>query len=116
MVRFLFDEDLNHHIIRGLVRRLPGLEATTAIEARLLGHEDGEILACAARERRLVVSHDVHTMSAAFRQRINAGLETYGLLLVPRSLPIGRVIEDLELVSLATEPEDWVGVLDFLPL
>jgi len=70
----------------------------------------------AAVERRLLVSHDVNTMSAAFSARLAEGGTSYGLLLVPQSLPVGVAIDDLELVVTVTANEDWIGTLEFLPI
>jgi hypothetical protein len=116
LIRLLFDEDLNHNILRGLLRRLPELDVTTAIEAGLRGVPDLEVLRFAATQGRLVVSHDVNTMTAACRALREGGETTRGLVLVPQSLPIGRAIDDLETIVTATDDEDWVGVVEFLPI
>jgi hypothetical protein len=116
VLRLLFDEDLNLHIVRGLVRRLPGLDYATALSLGLRGQSDDAIVRAAADGRRLLVSHDVNTMTAAFRRVLSAGGTSCGLLLVPQDLPIGRAIDDLELICTATSIEDWLGTLEFLPL
>ena len=116
VVRLMFDEDMNHHVIRGLIRRLPELDCATVLDLARSGDDDMAVLRAAAAEQRLLVSHDVNTMSAALGQLLAAGETSYGLLLVPQSLEIGRVIEDLELVCRATENEEWVGIMEFLPI
>ena len=88
MLRLLFDEDMNHHVIRGLVRRLPDLDHTTILDLEQTGNDDLAVLETAAAERRLLVSHDVNTMSATFKEFVAAGEKSYGLLLVPQSLDI----------------------------
>ena len=112
----LFDEDMNHHMIRGLVRRVPDLDYTTVLDLDMSGDDDMAVLRAAAENERLLVSHDVNTMSATFSQLLAAGETSYGLLLVPQSLEIGRAIEDLELVCRVTANEDWVGTIEFLPI
>lgn len=116
MTRLLFDEDMNHDIIRGLVRRLPDVDYRTALDLDLAGRPDEEVLKAAAIEERLLVSHDINTMSAIFKRLRDAGETSFGLLLVPQSLPIGQAIEELELVCQATENQDWIGVMGFLPI
>ncbi len=116
MLRLLFDEDLNNHVIRGLLRRLPTLDYETTHSLDLAGKSDDEVLLAAAAAERLVISHDVNTMSAAFTRLVEAGNQSYGLLLVPQSLPIGEAIADLELICAATENADWLDRLDFLPI
>lgn len=116
MLRILFDEDLDARIVRGLRRRVPELDSVTMGETELRGIDDDQVLELGELEERLLVSHDVNTMTAAFRRRVGRGKGTAGLLLVPQSLPIGRAIVDLELIALATSAEDWRGRLEFIPL
>lgn len=115
-MRILFDEDFNAHIIRGLVRRRSDLDFKTARELGLGGQDDIGVLRAAVADDRLVVSHDVNTMSAAFARLLANGERSAGLLLVPQSMPIGQAIEDLEVVCIATRTGDWVDVMSFLPL
>lgn len=115
-MRLLFDEDFNQRIVRGLLRRIPRLEYRSAHDDDLASKSDDEVLAVAAVENRLLVSHDVNTMTAAFRARTAAGATVPGLLLVPQQLPIGDAIAELELICRVTEPDDWAGRLEFLPL
>jgi hypothetical protein len=115
-MRFLFDEDFNARIVRGLLRRLPDLDFRSAHDPDLIGKPDDAILAAAALEGRLLVSHDVTTMTAAFNARLAAGAEAPGLLLVPQLLPVGEVIAQLELICIASDQIDWVGLVEFLPL
>jgi hypothetical protein len=39
-----------------------------------------------------------------------------GVLIVPKKLPIARVVDDLLLIWAATDAEEWVNVLLPLPL
>ena len=66
-VRFLADADLNRAIVSGVLRREPSLDFLTAQAAGLRGMNDPEVLALAAEQRRVLVSHDVGTMPAHFR-------------------------------------------------
>ncbi|MBI4618307.1 MAG: DUF5615 family PIN-like protein [Planctomycetes bacterium] len=115
-MRLLFDEDLNHRILRGLMRRLPHLDIRTVDDLALAGRDDQQVLEAAAREGRLVVSHDVSSMTAAFQERLDSGRSQFGLLLVPQRLPIGMAVDQLEAIARMTRNEDWVGVMEFLPL
>jgi hypothetical protein len=119
---FLFDEDLNRNIVRGLLRRVPELEHALVSPSFLHGSTDDEILAAAAARGMVVVSHDVNTMTTAHRRLVATAEAAPGLILVPQGLPIGLAIEDLELVCRASNPGDWNlgdwegGVVLFLPL
>ena len=57
-VRFQADADLSELILKILLRRSPGVEFQTARAAGLAGLPDPDVLAVAAREDRVLVSHD----------------------------------------------------------
>jgi hypothetical protein len=61
-VRFPADADFNQNIVRAVRRRAPAIDFQTAHEAGLHGLDDQAVLAQAAREGRLLVSHDRRTM------------------------------------------------------
>ena len=115
-MRLLFDEDFNQRIVRGLLRRIPHLDARSAHDPDLRGQHDDQVLATAATEGRLLVSHDVKTMTASFNARLVQEAAVPGLLLVPQRLPIGIVIADLELICVGSDAEDWIGLIEFLPI
>jgi hypothetical protein len=77
---------------------------------------DLEVLAVAADQRRVLVSHDVGTMPAHFRALRNAGTPSSGVFLIPQSFDIGMAIDELVLVWLASEASDWEDRLAWLPL
>lgn len=54
MLRLLADENLNHDLVRGVLRRRPDLSLVSVREVGLGNVDDGAILEWAARERRLV--------------------------------------------------------------
>lgn len=65
-VRFLADADLNKAIVTGILRREPSLDFLAAGAAGLRGMDDPAVLALAAAQQRVLVSHDVGTMPAHF--------------------------------------------------
>jgi hypothetical protein len=115
-VRFLADADLNRAIVSGVLRREPSLDFLTAQAARLRSMSDLEVLALAAEQRRVLVSHDVGTMPAHFRTFRSAGGQSSGVFLMPQSLDIGMAIDQLLLVWLASEASEWEGRTVWLPL
>jgi hypothetical protein len=115
-VRFLADADLNKAIVSGVLRREPSLDFLAAHAAGLRRMTDPEVLALAAGQERVLVSHDVGTMPAHFRAFTSAGKNSAGVLLVPQSLDVGAAIEDLLLVWLASEASEWGNRLVWLPL
>jgi hypothetical protein len=65
MIRFLADADLNKAIVAGCSRREPTIDFLSANEANLRGVPDPEVLALAAEQNRILVTHDLQTMPAA---------------------------------------------------
>jgi len=115
-VRFLADADLNKAIVSGVLRREPSLDFLTAQAAGLRSRNDREVLALAAEQQRVLVSHDVGTMPADFRAFSNAGKHSAGVFLIPQSLDIRSAIDELLLIWLASEASEWEDRLEWLPL
>ena len=114
-IRFQADADFNRHIIAAVKRREPTISFQTAHEAGLAGLDDPEVLELAASEGRLLVSHDRRTMPyhfGAFIQQRNSP----GLLLVSQHLSVSRAAEELLLIWIASEPDEWSNRISSLPL
>jgi hypothetical protein len=116
MVRSLIDQDLDHDILRGLIRRIPQLDAVTAFEIGMSEATDTELLRWAAREGYIIVTHDRKTMPTHAAALMNEGENIAGLIVVPRSMPLHQVLEDLELMITCSEMDEWVNVIRYLPL
>jgi len=114
--RFLADHDLNEHIVAGVLRREPVIDFSRVRDLGISTLPDTEILAYAAREGLLVVSHDVNTMPAAAFARLSAGGSFPGLFMAPQSSPIASIIDSLVLIWAASELEEWKDQVVFLPL
>lgn len=115
-VRFLADADLNKTIVSGVLRREPSVDFLTAHAADLRRMKDLEVLALAAAQQRVLVSHDVGSMPSHFRSFRDAGEHSAGVFLVAQSLDVGAVIEELLLIWLASEASEWENRLAWLPL
>jgi predicted nuclease of predicted toxin-antitoxin system len=107
--RFLADNDLNDHIVTGLLRREPAIEFKRAREVGLQNRPDPEVLEYAAAHGLIVVSHDVNTMPSHAYRRLTQGAPMSGLLMAKQTDPVGPVIEDLLLVWSSSEAEEWNG-------
>lgn len=77
---------------------------------------DWDVLALAARDDRVLVTHDLRSMPHHFRDFLNAGATSPGVLLVRQSAPIGAVIESLILIWAGSEPEEWRNRILRIPL
>lgn len=69
-IRFQADADLNRNIVVGILRREPSIDFQTALAAKLEGLGDQEVLAIAAKQGRLLISHDQRTMPLHFADLI----------------------------------------------
>jgi predicted nuclease of predicted toxin-antitoxin system len=69
-IRFQADADLNQTIVLATVRREPGIDFQSAVQADLEGLKDPEVLALAANSGRLLVTHDIKTMPGHFAKFI----------------------------------------------
>jgi hypothetical protein len=114
-IRYQADADLNEIILLAAVRREPVIDFQTALAAGLAHLQDPEVLAIAARERRILVTHDQRTMPRHFANFIGQNA-SYGVLVVPQHIPAPVVVENLLLIWSATEAEEWINRICFLPL
>lgn len=116
MLRLAADENFDGRIVRGLLRVLPELDLVRVQDTELAAADDPEVLAWAAQEGRAVLTHDVGTMTAAAWDRVRSGLPMLGVIEVSTQQPIGKMIEEIRLLLLASRPEEVEGQVLFLPL
>jgi hypothetical protein len=102
-------------IIAGLLRREPSVDFLTARAADIVGLSDQEVLAAAARERRLLISHDRETMPAHFSRFIPETISA-GLLIVSQSMAMREALDEILLVWAASEADEWRNRIGFLPI
>ena len=115
-LRFLADEDFDNDIVRGLLRRLPTLDVVRAQDVGLSGQRDPVVLARAAQEDRVILTHDVSTMAAHAYARIADGLPMAVVFAVSQSLSISRALDDLLLLAECSLEGEWSGQVRYLPL
>ncbi len=70
MLRLAADEDFNGRIVRGLRRRDPKLDIRRVQDTDVFGASDEEVLEWAAAEDRVLLTHDVATMTASAHERV----------------------------------------------
>jgi hypothetical protein len=113
-IRFQADADLNQVIVSAVVRRVPAIDFRTATSAGLTGLNDQQVLAVAASDGRVLVTHDQATMPRHFVE-FTRSHHSPGVLVVPQYLPLGDAADDLILIWTATSPEEWTNRIAFLP-
>lgn len=116
MIRLAADENLNNDIVRGLLRRKPNLDIVRAQDAGLSGMNDMDVLEWAAKEGRVLLTHDVSTMTYQAYERVRVGKSMPGVFEIGRDVPIGQAIEDILLLVECSLEGEWEGQVRYLPL
>ena len=116
MLRLLIDENIDHRILRGLLRRIPQLDFIIPAHAGLTGLEDSELLRWAAQENRTILTHDIKTMTHYANQLLAQGEPMAGVMVIPDRLGIGDAIRDLELLLEGFSQSDLRDSIKYLPL
>lgn len=116
MIKLLADENLDNTIIRGLLRRNLGVDIVRVQDIGLSGEDDPVVLAWAADEGRVLLSHDVATITHYAYERLANNLAMPGVIEIPTDASIGKVIEDLFIILECCVAEDLDGQIYYLPL
>lgn len=115
-IRFLADENFNGDIVRGLLRRRPTLDIERVQDVGLSGADDPAVLAHAAQSGRILLTHDVTTITRFAYDSVRAGLPLPGVFEVSQSIATGQAIHDLLLVAEYSLPDEWQDQVRYLPL
>lgn len=101
MLRFYLDEHLSTSLAQAL--RARGIDVQTAIEARLAGHgvPDPIQLSWAAVHKRAFVTGDWDFLTYGATVSPH-----YGVIIIPRHVPLGRSIQYLTHLATQHEPAD----------
>jgi predicted nuclease of predicted toxin-antitoxin system len=110
------DENFNGDIVRGLLLRRPTLNLVRVVDAGLAGVEDPEVLAWAAENDRILLTHDRATMPDFAYERLAAGLPMPGVFVMNDRDSVRQAIDELLLVDDCSEHLEWNGRVLFLPL
>jgi predicted nuclease of predicted toxin-antitoxin system len=73
MLRLAADENFNNNIVRGLLRRYPNLDIIRIQDVGLSGADDPTVLEWAAQEERILLTHDVSTITRYAYERTGSG-------------------------------------------
>jgi hypothetical protein len=109
MLRLATDEDFNNRIVRGLLRRQPDLDIVRVQDAGLAGMSDEDVLAWAASEGRILITHDVTTMKQAAYDRIASGLPMPGVFEIAQDVSIGTALDEILLLVGCSDQDEWQG-------
>lgn len=116
MLMLATDENFNGNIVRGLLRRRPALNVVRIQDVGLSGADDRAVLEWTAKEGRVLLTHDVSTMTRFALERVQQGRRMPGVFEVSRDVPLGRAIEDVLLIAECSLDGEWEGQVRYLPL
>ena len=114
-ITFLADADFNDDVVKGVLRRGPAIDFRGAASAGLRGRTDLEVLAIAASEGRVLVTHDRKTKPRAFGEFIMKTTSP-GVFVIAQKADLLAAIEALVLVWAVSEAGEWVNRICALPL
>lgn len=116
MLRLAADENFNYDILRGVLRRNPEVDIASIQDVGLSGADDPTVLEWAAREDRVLLTHDVATMTRYAYERVQSDKPMPGVFEVGRNVPIGLAIEEILLIAEYSLEGEWEGQVRYLPL
>ncbi len=115
-MRFLIDENFNQRVLRGLKQRIPNIDYVIVQQTELRQAEDQAILAWAAEQSRILLTHDKDTIPNFAYQRVQANQYMPGVILVPEELSIGKAIDELLIVMECSDQSEYENLVVHLPL
>lgn len=115
-LRWLADENFNNDVVRALFRRNTGIDIVRAQDVGLKGADDATILAWAAQHQRVLLTHDVATITAHACDLISKGEPMPGVFEVSRKVSLHQAIDDILLLTECSQPGEWEGQVRYLPL
>jgi hypothetical protein len=95
VVRIVADENVNDDIVNGVLVRRPSMDIVRVRDVGLGGTDDPDVLAWAADNDRIVLTHDRKTMPPFAYTRLANGLPMPGMFVVDDWAPVGQVIDEL---------------------
>jgi predicted nuclease of predicted toxin-antitoxin system len=107
-IRFHCDENIDPAIADGLRRR--GIEVTMPADVGLVGASDDDHLTFAAREQRVIVTHDEDFLALAHSGVAHCGLACCHT----QSRSIGQILGALLLIYDCLDPADMRDHIEFL--
>lgn len=116
MLFLVADENFNNTIVRGLLRIKPTLDIVRVQDVGLSSADDPTVLEWAANENRVLLTHDVTTITKYAYERVSAGKYMPGVIEVSRRVHMGTAITEILYVAEVCEHGELNGQIVYLPL
>ncbi|MGZ9225282.1 MAG: DUF5615 family PIN-like protein [Anaerolineales bacterium] len=116
MLFLVADENFSNAIVRGLLRIKPELDIVRVQDVGLSSTDDPVILEWAANKDRILLTHDVSTITKYAYDRVSAGKYMPGEIEVSRKVPLGTAINEILYIVEVCEHGELEGQIIYLPL
>jgi hypothetical protein len=116
MIKFAADENFNNIILRGIWRRQSEVDIVRIQDTEVVGATDDVVLAWAAAQDRILLTHDVNTLTGFAYDRVRQDLPMPGVFQVDDSASIDTVIADILLIANVSHADEWVDQVRYIPL
>jgi hypothetical protein len=116
MTKFAADENFNNRVLRGLLSLLPDLDVVRVQDTEVAGASDPVMLEWAAKEKRILLTHDSETVINFAYERVRNQQPMPGVIEVDPTAPIGLVIDHLFLLAGASLEGEWENRVGFIPI
>ncbi len=121
-LKLLLDENLRHDSIWSAIVNRNAISGSSLDIVRVgdegmpaLSTEDDALLAWAAANDRILVSLDEKSLPVEMKRRRETAQRSPGVILLRKDLTAAQIVDLLELVIHATEPEEWADTCRWLP-
>jgi hypothetical protein len=109
-IRFQADNDLDQRIVVATKRLDSTIDFQTATALGLHYVTDPQVLTLAAKQGRILVSHDRKTLPKHFKTFVESS-SSPGLIIVSQKTAIGKVAHWLHLLWAASDKEEFTNII-----
>ena len=102
--------------MRGLRRRNHNIDIVRIQDAGLTSADDPTVLEWAAQAGRVLLTHDVTTITSHAYERLRSGQRMPGVFQVTQTLSVAQAFEELLLIVECSLEGEWEGQIRHLPL
>lgn len=116
MLFLVADENFNNAIVRGLLRIKPDLDIVRVQDVGLSSADDPTVLEWAANEDRVLLTHDVSTITKYAYERVEVEEYMPGVIEVGRKVSLGTAIDEILYIAEVCKHGELKGEIIYLPL
>ena len=115
MVSLLADENFSHRILRGIRLRFKNVNLVVAQDSEVCGAGDPALLAWAAEQGRIVLTHDRQTMTKYAYDRVRSHQPMPGVIVVSDKIQVGEAIELLTMYIVCGMSKEFENSVTYIP-